>query len=280
MLVRDAQRRADSAAATFDSADFVHARTREALLERLDPIVVDSALVVDLGSATGGALRRLSKKFRGARLIAVDVSRNMLHLARKNRGRLSRPWFVQADAACLPFADGSVDVVFSNLLLPWLDEPGVLFSEVSRILRLGGLFAFSALGPDSLLELRRAWRRAGGDTAADPYLDMHDIGDTAVRAGLADPVLDVDRLTITYRDTATAYADLTAMGARGGRPSRRGLVGRNRFAAMQAALEEDRVDGLLRFSLEIVYGHCWGGGTSGGVDEHRIRPAQIRRRRG
>lgn len=279
MLVRDAQRRADLAAVTFDSTDFVHAHTRQALLRRLGPVLVDADRVVDLGSATGAACAPLAKTFRRARVIAVDVSRNMLREARKKRRRLSRHWFVQADATRLPFADQSIDVVFSNLLLPWLDDPGMLFAEVSRILRRGGLFAFSALGPDSLSELRRAWQSPGDKPALSPFPDMHELGDGAVRAGLADPVLDADRLTVTYRDAKTAFAELTAMGARGATPLHRGLVGRNRFVRMLAALEENRAAGVLPFSLELVFGHCWGSGRSGGIGEVLISPAQLRRQR-
>lgn len=279
MRVRQAQRRADAAAATFDSADFLHARVREALLERLAPIRVDAGLVIDLGTATGAGCGPLSRKFRSARVIGVDVSGKMLQEARRKRSLFSRQWLLQADATRLPFADRSIDVVFSNLLLPWLDSPAALFAEISRILRRGGVFAFSALGPDSLRELRQAWQRSTGVVAPSPFPDMHDIGDAAVLAGLADPVLDVDRLTITYRDAQTALADLQAMGGRGGAAQQRGLVGRDRLTAMHAALDAFRVDGKLRFGVEIVYGHCWGSGRTGNARETRIGPDQIARRR-
>jgi len=278
MRVRQAQRRADAAAATFDSADFVHARAREALLERLGLVGVDAGLVVDLGTATGAGCRLLSRRFRGARVVGVDVSGNMLREARRKQRLFSRRWFVQADATRLPFADDSVDVVFSNLLLPWLDSPPALFAEISRILRRAGLFAFSALGPDSLAELRRAWQGASGAAAASPFPDMHDLGDAAVLAGLADPVLDVDRLTISYRDAQAALAELDAIGAGGGAPLRRGLVGQDRVAAMLAALNETRVDGRLNIGIELVYGLCWGSGRTGTAREVTVHPAKIARR--
>jgi malonyl-CoA O-methyltransferase len=108
---RDLQRRFDRAANTFDSADFVHTHARDSLLERLEPVVVDARTVVDLGCATGQASRALSKRYSGAHLISVDLSREMLRAHSRPR------WFakrsaVQADATALPFADHSVDVVF------------------------------------------------------------------------------------------------------------------------------------------------------------------------
>jgi malonyl-CoA O-methyltransferase len=279
MLARDAQRRADTAAATFDDADFVHAHTRAALLERLAPILVEAGIVVDLGTATGAGYRPLSRRFPAARVIGVDLSRDMLKAARARQRWRAKGRFIQAEATRLPFAARSIDVIFANLLLPWLGDPAALFTEVNRVLRQGGLFAFSALGPDSLAELREAWECADGVRRASPFPDMHDVGDAAVQAGLVDPVLDVDRLTVTYRDAAALHADLTATGARGAGPGRqRGLIGRRRYAAVLDALDAKRSGGVLGFELELVYGHCWGSGRSAPAGEFRIDPARIPRR--
>jgi malonyl-CoA O-methyltransferase len=280
MSARNAQRRADAAAATFDDADFVHAHTRDALLQRLAPVRVDAAVVVDLGTATGTSCPLLARRFRGASIIGVDIARNMLRAARAKRRWLARHRFVQADATRLPFADRGVDVVFANLLLPWIADPAALFAEVARVLRRDGLFAFSALGPDSLGELRQAWEHADGLPRTSPFPDMHDLGDAAARAGLADPVLDVDRLRVTYRDAGALFADLAAMGARRTSPGEpRGLAGKQLHRARLDALEAYRVGGVLEFELELVYGHCWGSGGSGSAGEIRISPNRIPRRR-
>ncbi len=281
MPARDAQRRADAAAATFDAADFVPAHTRLALLERLAPMLVDASVVVDLGTATGAAYRLLAGRFRGARVIGVDLALNMLRAARAKQRWRAKQRFVQADATRLPFADQSVDVVYANLLLPWIRDPAALFAEVNRVLRPGGLLAFSTLGPDSLAELRQAWRHVDGLGRQSPFPDMHDLGDDAVRSGLADPVLDVERLSVTYRDATSLFADLSAIGARGIGPARRrGLVGRETRAALLDALDAYRAGALLRFELELVYGHCWGSGRSAGAGEFHISPAGIPRRHG
>ena len=281
MAIRELRRRSDAAAATFDSVDFIQAHTRDGLLDRLRPITVDASLVLDLGTATGSAVPLLTRRFRGARVLGIDVSHGMLTRARRKRGWLARKWFVQADARDLPLPDQCADVAFANLLLPGIGDPAPLFGEVNRVLREGGLFAFAALGPDSLQELRQAWPRTGGSPQDSPFLDMHEFGDAAVRAGLSDPVLDVDRLTVTYPDAAAVFRDLTAMGGRNSRYSgSRGLIGRTRYAAMLDALEGGRKDGLLRFGLEIVYGHCWGSGRPAAPGEFRIDPARIARRRG
>jgi len=200
----------------------------------------------------------------------------MLEACRAKQGWFSKVRTIQADAAALPFADQSIDIVFANLLLPWADGPAKLAEEVSRVLRKDGLFVFATLGPDSLLELRNAWAAIDKYEHVNRFFDMHDTGDALVRACLRDPVLDVDRLTVTYNNAEVLFRDLTASGARNALTDRnRSLVGKGRLEAVRKHLEGAGPDDKIRLKLELVYGHCWGGGTrraSGGV---RIDPATI-----
>lgn len=275
----DVRRRFDRAAASFDSVDFVHSATRDGLLKRLKPMALEPELVLDLGSATGSASRLLSRRFRRARIVAADLSRNMLEQARSKQGWFSRTSAVQLNAERLPFAEQSIDLVFANLLLPWISDPARTFAEIARVLRTDGLFLFATLGPDSLKEIRRAWSGVDDGQHVNTFFDMHDIGDAAVRAGLRDPVLDVDRLAVTYRDSASLFSDLTAMGARNSLQNRaRTLGAAARCRAMAAALDAQRKDGLLSFDLELVYGHCWGAGRRQVDGEYRFDAGQIARR--
>lgn len=276
---RDVRRRFDRAAARFDTVDFVHSVTREGLLERLMPMSVEASLVVDLGAATGSAGRLLARRFRGARIVAVDLSRDMLCIAVRKKPWFSKMSYVQARATSLPFADNSIDVVFANQLLPWIPDPAPVFAEVSRVLRADGLFLFATLGPDSLGQLRQAWAAVDDKQHVNHFIDMHDIGDAAVRAGLRDPVLDVDRMSVTYESTAAMFRDLTAMGARNSLAGRDpSLAGAHRLTAMIQSLESLANDGVLALDLELVYGHCWGSGQRPASGEFRVAPGQIGRR--
>lgn len=269
--------RFERAADSFDGADFVHAATRDGLLARLEPLLVEAKIVVDLGSATGAANQRLNNRFPKARVICVDIAYSMLQKARDRKSWLSKTSFVQANAGALPFSNESVDVVFCNLLLPWTDEPGTVFSEVARVLRKGGVFAFATLGPDSLQELGRAWRQVDDDAHVNRFIDMHDLGDGLVNAGLRDPVLDVDRFSISYKNADALFADLTAVGARNALRERcRSLTGKRRFSAMVAALEQGTGDKGIVLDLELVFGHCWGAGPKMDPSNYRIDATQIR----
>jgi len=278
--IADVRRRFDRAAQGFDAADFVHAVTRDGLFARLEPVIIDASAVVDLGCATGTATRRLAKRFRAAKVIAVDLSRQMLEKCRAKQGWFARAGVVQADASALPFADQSIDIIFANLILPWANDPGRIAAEISRVLRKDGLFIFASLGPDSLAELRDAWTGIDAHAHVNHFFDMHDIGDTLVQAGLRDPVLDVDRLTVTYDSAAALFRDLTAAGARNALRNRnRSIVGKSRFEAMRSKLERSGSGDRINLDLELVYGHCWGCGQRKSGDDVHISAATIPVRR-
>ena len=277
---RHIRRRFDRAAEQFDSVDFVHAETRQGLFERLEGLTTKAATVVDLGCATGAAIPQLSKRFGRAHVVAVDTSANMLAASKRRKSWFARSSFVQANAAALPFANETVDVIFSNLMLPWVTDPKPVFNEIARVLRKEGLFAFATLGPDSLAELGEAWSGIDGYQHVNRFSDMHDIGDGLVGAGLRDPVLDVDRLKVSYRNASSLFDDLSAMGGRNalaGRPP--GLTGRSRFHAMTRAVEARSPEPGVSLDLELVYGHCWGAGPRQDATRWGVDPGSIPIRR-
>lgn len=246
LRLRDIRRRFDQAAAGFDDADFVHAVTRDGLFTRLEPLLLRPATILDLGSATGAMGRLLRERFKRAHIISLDLSHAMLKRGRKERPWFSRSSFVQGDAHQLPFADASLDIIVANQALPWATSPQPVFEEVSRVLRDGGVFAFATLGPDSFQEIARAWATVDSGAHVHRFPDMHDIGDGLVRAGLRDPVLDVDRLSVSYEDTDALFSDLTRAGARNVLADRTtGMVGKKKFRAMADALAATEAGGRI-----------------------------------
>lgn len=279
LKLRDVQRRFDRAATSFDDVDFVHRATSNGLIDRLEPMTIEVKRILDLGGATGSASRELRSRFKRSCIIVLDASREMLSAAERKRSWFSRVSMLQANAMALPLQTGCVDLVFSNLLLPWIDDLQAVFTEVGRVLKKGGLFAFSALGPDSLSALRDAWSFVDSNPHVNLFADMHDLGDGLVRAGLRDPVLDTDFLNVSYRDTKSLFRDLTLLGARNSLAGRaRALTGKRRFREMESRLRERFHDGLLELGLELVYGHAWGGGPPQPSGEYRFDAAEIGRR--
>ena len=253
----------DRAATTYDAAAVLHAEVRGNLLARLDLMALAPRVAVDAGAGTGHASRALKRRYPKSLVIAVDISQRMLQAAGRQQLWLRRFARVCADAERLPLADGSVDLILSNLMLQWCD-PDPTFAEFRRVLAPQGLLIFTTLGPDTLRELRSAWRAVDSRTHVNQFIDMHDLGDALVRAGFASPVMDVERYTLTYLDVRRVAADLKATGAHNSTIGRaRGLTGRRQFAGLQNAYEAFRQDGRLPATYEVVFGHAWMPATAG-----------------
>lgn len=253
-----ARRSFEAAAARYDAAAVLQREVGNRLLERLDVMRIRPRRILELGAGTGYCIPGLFQRFRNAEVVALDIAWSMLVQTRRRGRWLRRPRCVCADAERLPFADKSFDLVFSNLTLQWCTDLRSVLSELQRVLTPGGLLLFTTLGPDTLRELRDSWRRVDGFSHVNAFLDMHDVGDELVRTRFADPVMDVERLTLTYTDVMRLMRDLKQLGAHNvtaGRP--RGLTGKAHLRRLIEAYERYRREGLLPATYEIVHGHAW-----------------------
>ena len=279
LLDRDAIRRyADRASAGYDGAAVLARELRESMLRRLDFIAYTPTSILDLGCGTGEGAAALAARWPSARVVAVDFSAAMLDTVAR-RPEAARAERVRAEAESLPFPDATFDLVFSNLMLPWCEDIDAVFAEVSRVVVPRGLFTFTTFGPDTLGELRAAWAAVDGGAHVHPFTDMHDLGDGLVRAGFAEPVLDVSRYKLTYPDTRALMRDLRATGAQNAAATRpRTLTGRGRVEAMTEAYESFRSEGVLPATWEAVFGQAWGAPRRPERDEFTFPISDIRRR--
>lgn len=264
VLDRGAVARAfNRASASYDAAAGLQREVRTEVLDRLGAFQLDPRVVLDAGCGTGHGARALKDRFPRALVIASDIAPGMLIEAGRRMnwrdrlfgGRFGRPFSrVAADVYRLPLADGSVDLVFSSLMLQWCDDLDSALRELRRVMRPGGLLVFASFGPDTLRELREAWAAADAGEHVNPFVDVHDVGSAMTRAGFAEPVLDVDRLVRHYPDAGTLMREIRQIGARNALSGRsRGLTGRRRLEAMQRAYEARRVPAGLPATWEIVH---------------------------
>jgi len=251
------------AAETYDEAAVLQKEVAGRLLERLDYVRLQPQQILDLGSGTGFCATALARRYKTARVIALDIAPGMLQQARKKLSRLeklfgNRQRFVCADADYLPLKDRSLDLVVSNLTLQWCPNLDQTFAEIRRVLKPDGLFMFSTLGPDTLKELRQSWKTVDRNAHVHTFIDMHDVGDALLRAQFADPVMDMETITLTYKDASKLMQDLKSLGAHNASAARtKGLTGRHRLQSMLAAYEKFRRDGVLPATYEVVYGQAW-----------------------
>lgn len=254
------RRRFEASAPRAAQHDFVAREIADRMAERLDYIRLQPARILDLGCGHGADLAMLARRFPQARRIGLDFALPLLRrtpapgFLQRLSGRGSATAAICADASRLPLARGAVELVWSNLMLQWLSDPADALREAHRVLSVGGLLMFSTLGPDTLRELREAFP----GEHVHRFIDMHDLGDLLVRAGFADPVMDMQTITLTYPDADALFAELrhtASTCASNTRP--RGLAGRRAWTQARERLEALRRDGRLPATLEVVFGHAW-----------------------
>lgn len=254
----------DRAAETYDSVAALPREIAQRMTERLLLVQLPVRRILDAGCGTGSAGLLLQQRFDGATVIDLDVSAKMLaqRVARPTRrwlgmGRRPTRLPVRADFQKLPLASASIDLVWSNLALHWAQDLPLALAEAIRALRPGGLLMFSIFGPDTLQELRIA--SSGGEFRVNQHADMHDIGDMLVHCGYADPVMDMEKITLTYDALGGLLRDLRSHGSAAvAAAGEQGLRPRSSYLRVVSRYEQFRgVDARLPATFEVIYGHAW-----------------------
>ena len=252
------------AATQYDAMAVLQKEIGKRLIERLDLIKLQPERILDVGSGTGTWSRALMQRYKNAEVISLDIAHGMLHQARQSRSFMERMRdrrrYLCGDAEQLPVKDNSIDMIFSNVTLQWCRDLDSVFNEFQRVLKPGGLLMFTTFGPDTLTELRQAWAAVDDAVHVNAFVDMHDIGDALMRARVADPVMDAETLTLTYKDAKQLMRELKGIGAHNVSAGRNhGLTGKQKLQTMLNAYEQfRRTDDTLPATYEVVYGHAWG----------------------
>lgn len=252
----------EKAASSYDAAAVLQQEVASRLVERMDLMAMKPVSILDAGSGTGFVSQLLAARYPKAKITALDLAFNMLKQS-KTKHTFKQRWnkqfnYVNADVESLPFADASIELVISGLTLQWCQDLPKVFKEFRRVLAPGGLLLFSSFGPDSLKELRQSWAEVDEIPHVNAFADMHDVGDALLQSNFADPVMDMEMLTVTYNDVRTVMRDLKQIGAHNVMQGRsHNITGKMKLQKMIQAYEQFRVDGVLPVSHEIVYGHAW-----------------------
>jgi len=263
-----------ASASYFDAAKLQHeieARLLEALDYYAEGRPADAAtptLAIDLGCGPGGAARAMQSRWPKARVLALDLALPMLRqhptdaalsraLARVGIGART-PLRVCADARALPLAEHSVDLIFSNLCLQWVEDLPAVFAGFRRVLKPQGMLVVSTFGPDTLYELRTAFASADAVPHVSPFPSIAQFGDALIGGGFRNPVLDRDELVTHYADLPGLMRELRAIGATNAlRERRHTLTGKARFAAAARAYEAFRDADRLPATWEVITAIAW-----------------------
>jgi len=261
---KEVRRAFSKAAAHYDATAVLQREVCVRMLERLEIIKLQPTRILDAGSGTGWGARQLGERYKHADIIPLDIAMGMLEVARGTSSwwqKLftgSKQNFICADVEALPLKAQSVEMVWSNLAIQWCNDLPATFVELQRVLKVDGLVMFSTFGPDTLKELRIAFEGVDGYNHVNRFADMHDIGDMLVAAGFADPVMDMEKITLTYDDVKAVMQDLRDIGAHNATAGRApGMMGKVKWVRIAQNYETLRRDGKLPTTFEIIYGHAW-----------------------
>jgi len=245
----------DRAADRFDDNDFLFREIGARLIERLDDVNRRFARVLDVGCRTGLLRAALGRRAGVETVVGMDLSARMV-------ARTGRPALV-ADEEQLPFADGSFDLVVSNLALHWTNDlPGALV-QLRRALKPDGLLLAALFGGDTLAALRAALLGAelaetdGARPRVSPVADVRDAGMLLQRAGFELPVVDADTISVSYPDVLALMRDLRVMGETNAVAERQRTLTRRGVLARAGALYPREPDGRIRAGFQAIFLTGW-----------------------
>jgi malonyl-CoA O-methyltransferase len=237
---------------------WLHGEVARRMAERLQIIKRVPTAVIDWWSRSGASSELLRAAYPKAQQLRVEPPAVM------EQPRAAAPWWSaqrwrSADAVAeSSVPDGQAQLLWANMMLHAVADPGALFAQWRRALSMEGFVMFSTLGPDTLKTLRQTYLDAGWGTAHAPFVDMHDLGDMLVRAGFADPVMDQEMVRLTWATPAALRAELHGLGLNADPARCTGLRTPRWRTRLDAALAERAgSDGRIALEFEIIYGHAF-----------------------
>ena len=240
----------NNASSKYNENAFLQNEIALRLSEKLKVFSINPENIVDLGSGTGFLSEKTADIFPDASLICLDFAQQSLI---KNTQKLK----VCADAYRLPFKSNSIDFVISNLMMQWCPDLKTLFNECHRVLKPQGLILFTTFGPETLKELKRSWSIVDDEAHVNEFIDMHDIGDQMIQSGFQSPIMEMEKLILTYEKVLDLMRDLKGIGAQSVENRSKSLTGKTKFKKMLEMYESYRENGKIPATYEVIYGHAW-----------------------
>lgn len=239
------------AANTYDSVAGLQRKVGDVLLKKLTPNQT-ADVVLDLGCGTGYFTSQLQTAFPHAIVVGVDIAEGMLKFAREHHP--SQSTWLCSDAETLPFADQSVDVIYSNFALQWCANLPKLFSELRRVLKPDGELIFTTLGPDTLHELKSAWQQIDGLVHVNQFHERNQLLAYLQQQGFSEPEFEHTPEIMEFEHLLDLTRSLKALGAQNiNRGRATGLTGRKTIQAFKQAYENFRRNNLLPATYDVFY---------------------------
>ena len=243
---------------------WLHEEVAQRMMDRLTWIKLTPLTWVHWCAVRGGlqAQAALAARFPDSTCFVCEVHEKHAVVAIKT---IAKPWWSLqrlrvARARFEHPTPGTADMLWANMGLHETANPAELLARWHAALKVNGFVMFSCLGPDTARELHEVYALMGWPVAGADMTDMHDWGDMLVRTGFAEPVMDMERITLTYETPARLLKELRELG-RNFHPARfQGLRGRNWQNTVEQALAQHAprdACGRLSLTFEVIYGHAF-----------------------
>jgi malonyl-CoA O-methyltransferase len=243
---------------------WLHEEVARRMEERLQWIAKPPARWAHWQPLRGGvqAQALITQRYPKSECFVLEVGADSAQAAHKF---IAKPWWNPARwrAAPLHFERPAqpVDMLWANMALHMAPDPQALIAEWHRLIGVEGFLMFSCLGPDTLREIRAVYAAQGWPAPSHEFTDMHDWGDMLVHAGFAEPVMDMERITLSYSSPQNLLAELRGLGRNLHAARFAGLRGRGWRDQLHAAIAQSQAassaDGRLKLTFEIIYGHAF-----------------------
>jgi malonyl-CoA O-methyltransferase len=235
---------------------WLHEEVARRMEERLGWIKLQPSAWAHWSPLKGGlqAHELLTRRYPGARCHVVEADQKQVPSAKK---MLEKPWWAPArwTGSTLDFtppADGAVQMLWANMSLHMSADPQTLMAQWHRAVAVDGFVMFSCLGPDTLRELRTLYSAMGWPAPTHDFTDMHDWGDMLAAAGFAEPVMDMERITLSFDSPTRLLQELRGLGRNLNAQRFAGLRGRGWHAELLKAMASP-----LQLTFEVIYGHAF-----------------------
>ncbi len=238
-------------------SQFMRREVASRMSERLSLVKIDPAYILDAGCGYSADTPLLVKRFGGSHVFWLDMSWAVLQEAkRENNKKITG--FVCGNFAALPLETNTIDIIWSNLALHWHPKPDEVLREWNRVLKPNGLLMFSCFGNGTFAELKKSFSGIDSYSHVHSFEDMIQLGDVLIETGFTEPVLERERINVTYRDAQKLLADVRSFGGNAMSGRRRGLLGKNEYGKLLKSLEKSRDEcGNLLLEFEIIIAHAF-----------------------
>ncbi len=242
---------------------WLHEEVAGRMMDRLQWIKLEPQAWAHWGAVRGGlkAHQQLVLRYPKAECFVAEASARLTAQAAET---MALPWWnpagwIKKKPRFESPPPASVDMLWANMALHEAADPQTLLAEWHKALKVNGFLMFSGLGPDTAMEVRELYKALGWPPAGHDLTDMHDWGDMLVQAGFAEPVMDMERITLTYETPERLLQELSELG-RNFHPARfAGLRGRKWKVRLEGLIRECLVknhEGRLSLTFEVIYGHA------------------------